>query len=251
VIHYAKFRRELLDPAPARDVYVHRGPGRGWPEECPPIRAANGFGFDLPVQFDVAFEQRRGRWRAVPDITLSSDFEVAGSGPLTQGYAWFWEAGRRLPHPISPNVHARIRRQVKVSSYLYFWTDPGEVLLMTDVPNLERPWRCVTALIETDWYPAGYPWHAVIELDRRRRRVVLKKGEPLCRLIPLRRGAYEARAMSPRSFGAFFGRGQKWLARHGRFGHGAPGEADLTGTYVRQQRRSRFAVTSARASRRP
>ena len=24
----------------------------------------------------------------------------------------------------------------------------------------------MTALIDTDWYPASYPWHAVIELDR-------------------------------------------------------------------------------------
>jgi len=44
--------------------------------------------------------------------------------------------------------------------------NPNELLLMTDVPNSNRPWRAMTALIETDWYPASYPWHAVIELDR-------------------------------------------------------------------------------------
>ena len=55
MLHYFKFRQELLDPAPARDVYVKRGKGRGWPEECPPIRAANAFGFDVLANFDLTF----------------------------------------------------------------------------------------------------------------------------------------------------------------------------------------------------
>ncbi len=29
-------------------------------------------------------------------------------------------------------------------------------------------WRAMTALVETDWYPASYPWHVVLELDRQR-----------------------------------------------------------------------------------
>ena len=39
-----------------------------------------------------------------------------------------------------------------------------------------------TALVDTDWYPASYPWHAVIELDPGEKRVVIKEGEPLCRV---------------------------------------------------------------------
>ena len=68
---------------------------------------------------------------------------------------------------ISDNVYEQIRNQVKVSSYLFLKTDPNELLLMTDVPNLHRPWRAMTALVDTDWYPASYPWHCVIELSPR------------------------------------------------------------------------------------
>src|SRR4051794_35818054 len=104
MLHYFKFRQELLDPAAGKDLYVKRGPGKGWPEECPPIRAANAFGFDLLANFDVTFEQSRGgRWRVVKDIIIESDFDYAGSEhsegkPLKQQYAWFWEKGQKLPH---------------------------------------------------------------------------------------------------------------------------------------------------------
>jgi hypothetical protein len=112
---------------------------------------------------------------------------------------------------------------------------------MTDVPNLSRPWRAMSAVIETDWYPASYPWHVVIELDSKQNRVTIRKGEPLCRVIPLRRDRYVAGQMSPEQFDAFFERGQQWLATHGRFEHeGAV--ADITRTYVKQQVRSQFVV---------
>src|SRR5205823_484421 len=110
---------ELLDPTPAKDVYVKRGKGRGWPEECPPIRAANGFGFDLLANFDVTFVQQRGQWRVNRDLVIESDFEYvktqsAHGVPLTQQYAWFWEKGQTLPHVISDNVYKEISNQVKV-----------------------------------------------------------------------------------------------------------------------------------------
>src|SRR5438045_6126113 len=113
MIHYFKFRQDLLDPQPAKDVYVKRGKGRGWPEECPPIRAANGFGFDLLANFDVTFIQGRGgRWSVKRDTVIESDFDwSAGDGagvPLTQQYAWFWEKGQRLPHVITDNVWKEI-----------------------------------------------------------------------------------------------------------------------------------------------
>ena len=142
---------------------------------------------------------------------------------------------------ISENVYRQINNQVKLSSFLYLQTDPNELLLMTDVPNLRRPWRAMTALIDTDWYPASYPWHAVIELDPDQMRVTIRNGEPLCRLIPVRRDAYFAKQMSPAAFDEFFARGQRWLATHGKFEHeGAV--ADITRTYVRQQARPRFVV---------
>jgi len=254
MLHYFKFRQELFDPAPARDVYVKRGKGRGWPEECPPIRAANAFGFDLLANFDVTFVRKGARWEVTRDVVIESDFNYAASddspgAPLTQQYAWFWQKGQKLPHVISDNVYREISNQVKVSSFLYLHTDQNELLLMTEVPNLRRPWRAMTALIDTDWYPASYPWHVVIELDRDAKRVKISKGEPLCRVIPVRRDSYFAKPMSPRGFDEFFERGQQWLEQHGNFEHegvdggdGPAGVADITRKYVKQQMRSKFVV---------
>jgi hypothetical protein len=245
MLHYFKFRQDLFAPVPGKDVYVKRGPGRGWPEECPPIRSANSFGFDLLANFDVTFVQNRGEWRVLKDVVLQSDFDYSAADesagtPLTQQYAWFWEKGQQIPHPITNNVFAEIRNQVKISSFLFLKTDPNELLMMTAVPNFDRPWKAMTALIETDWYPASYPWHAVIELDRTKKRITIKKGEPICRIIPVRRDTYFAQQMSPGVFDDFFARGQQWLATHGAFEH--EGVADITRTYVRQQAKSRFVI---------
>jgi hypothetical protein len=244
MLHYFKFRQELFDPEPGRDVYQKRKAGKGWPEECPPIRAANAYGFDLLANFDVTFVQRKDGWHVQKDVVLESDFDWAASDssagkPISQQYAWLWEKGQKLPHPISDNVYAEIRHQVKVSSFLYLKSDPNELILMTDVPNSRRPWRAITALIETDWYPASYPWHVVLELDRLQKRIEIAKGEPLCRIMPVRRDTFFAEQMSPAVFDDFFERGQKWLATHGR-----PHEedVDITRTYVKQQAKSRFIV---------
>jgi hypothetical protein len=246
MLHYYKFRQELFAPQPAREIYIKRGAGKGWPEECPPLRAASAFGFDLIANFDLRFSRKRGgEWRVDPDVVIESDFDYSATEespgkPLSQQYAWFWQKGQKLPHVISDNVYRAINNQVKISSFLFLKTDPNELLLFTDVPNLDRPWKAMTALVDTDWYPASYPWHTVIALDRSVKRVTIRKGEPLCRVIPVRRDTYFAGAMSPQSFDEFFARGQQWLATHGRFEH--EGTVDITRTYVRQQARSRFIV---------
>jgi hypothetical protein len=245
MLHYFKFRQDLYSPVPARDVYIKRGAGKGWPEHCPPIRAANSFGFDILANFSLTFIQTRGRWRVEPDRVIVSDFEWARthdspSTPLTQQYAWFWEKGQKLPHVITDNVYSQIKNQVKVSSFLYLATDPDELLLMTDIPNMTRDWRTMSAVVDTDWYPASYPWHVVLELNPKAKRIAIKKGEPICRIIPLRRDTYRAQQMSEQQFDDFFERGQKWLATHGRFEH--EGVADITNTYVKQQRKSKFVV---------
>ena len=49
--------------------------------------------------------------------------------------------------------------------------------LETVVPNLQRKWRAVTALIDTDWYPASYPWHTVIELDPSEKKITMPATE--------------------------------------------------------------------------
>jgi len=249
MLHYFKFRRELSAPAPGRDVYVKPGPGRGWPQECPPIRAACAFGFDLLANFDVTFVQRRGRWVAEPDIVIDSDFNYAADeksdgAPLVQQYAWPWKKGQKLPHVISDNVYAKIRNQMKVSTFLFLKTDADEMLLMTDVPNMVRPWRAMTALIETDWYPASYPWHTVIELDPSKKKIAIKKGEPLCRVIPVRRATYSAGQMKPQEFDEFFTAGQEWLVTHGAILEG--GTVDITRQYVKRQKKAKFVVDSQR-----
>ncbi len=247
MLHYFKFRQEMFGPVPAKDVYVKRKSGRGWPEECPPVRGANAFGFDLLANFEVTFVQSRGGWRVQDDVIVESDFGYAateqGDGsPLKQQYAWFWEKGQKLPHVISDNVYAEIRNQVKISSFLFLKTDPNELLLLTDVPNVVRPFRAISALVETDWYPASYPWHTVIELDSSQKKITIKKGEPICRVIPVRRETYFAGEMSRGRFDEFFARGQKWLATHGQLQH--EGVVDITRTYVRQQARPRFIVVT-------
>jgi hypothetical protein len=249
MLHFYKFHQDLFAPAPAKDVYIKRPAGRGWPEECPPIRAANSFGYDILANFDVTFIRGKNGWKVERDIVIESDFDFAASDdspgrPLTQQYAWFWEKGQKIPHPITDNVFAEIANQVKISSFLFLKTDPNELLLMTDVPNLQRNFRAMSAVIDTDWYPASYPWHAVIELDRAAKRIEMKKGDPLCRVIPVRRDTYFAQAMTPDEFDAFFARGQKWLATHGKFEHEGAGKgvADITRTYVRQQVKSKFVV---------
>ncbi|MGN6368490.1 MAG: hypothetical protein ACTHN5_09535 [Phycisphaerae bacterium] len=259
MIKFYKFRQELFAPAPAREILHKPGKGKGWPEECPPIRGANGFGYDLLANFDLDFRYSRGgggKWILQKPLTLASDFDWSPDDqtpgrPLTQDYAWFWEKGQKLPHVISDNVYDIIKHQVKVQTFLYLATDPNELLLITDIPNLNRPFRAVSALVETDWYPANYPWHCVLELDPARggaKRIQIKKGEPLCRIIPVRRDAYFAKQMDPAEFDAFFDRGQRWLQKHGKpHGHGeetpvAKATLDITRTYVRQQAKSTFHV---------
>jgi hypothetical protein len=251
VLHFARFAEEVAAPVPAREVYERPGPGEGWPSQCPPIRAANAFGWDVLTTFPMTFRRDgTGGWRHEDPVDLESDWvwepaegdapRAEEARPQVQRNAWFWEKGQTLPHPISDDVWERLRDQVKVSTWLYLATDANEVLLLTDVPGLRRPFRALTALVETDWYPASYPWHCVLELDPGREEIVIPAGEPLCRLVPLRRDTYLAREMVDAELDAFFQRGQDWLARHGK---GEPGPMmDLRGQYARQQQRSRFLV---------
>jgi hypothetical protein len=246
MLHFYKFRQELFGPEPARDVYRKLPAGRGWPEECPPLRAANSFGFDILANFDLTFlKNRDGTWRVKEDIVLSSDFDYAASEtapgkPLTQQYAWFWEKGQKIPHPISDNVFATIKNQVKISSFLFLQTDPNELLMMTSVPNQWHGWRTWSAVVDTDWYPASYPWHVVLELDPSQKKVTIEKGTPLCRVIPVRRDTYFAKQMSAEAFDDFFARGQHWLTSHGK--PHDDNTMDITRTYVKQQMKSRFVV---------
>lgn len=247
MLHFHKFRQDLFAPQPAKDIYRKLSAGKGWPEECPPVRAASSFGWDVLANFDVTFIRKRdGTWKVEKDLVIESDFnwsndDESDGAPLVQQYAWFWQRGQTIPHPISDNVFETIKDQVKVSSFLYLKSDPNELLFMTGLPNQWKAWRTWSAVVDTDWYPASYPWHVVLELDPRQKRITIEKGEPICRIIPLRRDTYFAQQMTPDAFTDFFDRGQQWLGTHGR-AHDDSGTMDITHTYSRQQIKSRFVV---------
>jgi hypothetical protein len=140
---------------------------------------------------------------------------------------------------------------VKISSFLFLQTDANEQLLMTDIPNSIAPWRAMTALIETDWYPASLPWHARHRTRSQRTTHYHQEGRATLPAHSGPRDAYFARQMSPQSFDDFFDRGQRWLATHGKFEHESATDdlmttrtrvADITATYVKQQVRSKFVV---------
>jgi hypothetical protein len=254
MLHFYKFSEDVPAPVPAKPVYEKREGGRGWPEECPPLRAANAFGWDVLAATDMVFVQEDGRWRQEEPVVLETDWVYGAEGeidddpegedagvPLSQQNAWFWEENQVLPHVISREVYPEIQNQVKVSTFLFLWTDPNELLFMTDIPNRHRPWRAMQALVDTDWYPASYPWHTVLELDRSESRIEIAKGEPICRLFTVRRDTYFAREATVEQFQAYFQRTQEWLQR---FGKGQQeGMTDITGAYRKHQQPARFSVT--------
>jgi hypothetical protein len=269
MLYFFKFSSEIPAPVPAREAYHKRQPGKGWPEECPPMRAANAFGWDVLAPTDLEFVQEGGKWRLANPRVLQSDWDYTPEGepegearegvPLVQQNAWFWDEDQMLPHVISPEVYPEIDNQVKVSTFLFLSTDANELLFIGDLPNIVRPFRVLTALVDTDWYPASYPWHCVLALDRGERSIRIARGDPLCRIYTVRRDHYFAREMSAGEFDAFFRRSQEWLARHGREPGAAEGDRsdrdtsgsrggtggvtmDITRTYVKQQRLSKFSV---------
>src|SRR5438128_11184820 len=96
MLHYFKFRRELFAPVRGREVYLKRRPGRGWPEQCPPVGAANAFGFDLLANFDVTFVQTRAKWRVLKDIVINAACDCscrpdAVGQPRVLQYACRWQ----------------------------------------------------------------------------------------------------------------------------------------------------------------
>lgn len=261
MLKFYKFAEHIPAPVPARAMYHRREPGKGWPEECPPVRAANAFGWDVLAAFDMLFTQADGRWRLEEPVDVESDWaystesdgddegpdendgdggRAAADEPLIQRNAWFWDEDQILPHAISKSVYRQIANQVKVSTFLFVASDENELLYITDIPNMQRPFRALSALVDTDWYAASYPWHCVLELDPAEKQIRIAEGEPLCRLFTVRRDQYFAREMTTVEFETFFQRGQEWLRRHGKGER--EGMVDITGNYGKQQVLSRFTV---------
>jgi hypothetical protein len=98
----------------------------------------------------------------------------------------------------------------------------------------------LSALVDTDWYPASYPWHCVLDLDPGEEKIRISRGEPLCRVFTVRREHYSAHEMSQEDFETYFERSQRWLSEYGREGNSE--SLDITGSYVKQQQLSSFTV---------
>lgn len=257
MLRYYRFHADLPHPVPGRPVYATPGRGSGWPEHCPPIRAANAFGWDVVNPFRIRFvRDAQGAWSIEEAVEVHSDIELTGgAAPHPQLNAWFWEKGQRRPHIITDNVYATIRHQCKVSTFLYLETEPGWMLWMRGVPgvpgvpgpNVRRDWSVMESVIETDWYKPAHPWHTVIELPRIEAspvdEVVIDEGELLARLVPIQRAEYTAAEMAGADFAGFFDQSQHWLAQHGKEPH--RGDVDITGAYAKQQQAATFTVHPA------
>ena len=130
MIKFYKFRQEFFAPAPAREILHkpgNRGGGKGWPEECPPISGANGFGYDLLANFDLDFRYfpgRGGRWILQNPRTIASDFDWSPDDPRLPELAertdrWLAAretgAGRTTPPRRQPAVISGWRRSTSPS----------------------------------------------------------------------------------------------------------------------------------------
>ncbi|CAJ1436904.1 unnamed protein product, partial [Effrenium voratum] len=247
-LRYFRFHSGLPHPAPA----VKRDPpqpGSGWPEQCPPMQAAQTFGWDVINPFEIRFDPGEEGWQLSESVEVGGgDLEQRGDvGAFDQDNCWQWDPKQVLPHRISPHVFPEIRNQAKVSTYLYLQTPPGWALLMSDLPNSKRRFRVLSALLDTDWYYPAHPWHAVVELPRisQGEPVVISEGERLCRLTPVRRASYSAAEMRPDQFKSLYLKGQAWLDQHGRpceDPEAPPGALDIRGAYARQRRSFEFKV---------
>ncbi|CAJ1361358.1 unnamed protein product [Effrenium voratum] len=138
-LRYFRFHSGLPHPAPA----VKRDPpqpGSGWPEQCPPMQAAQTFGWDVINPFEIRFDLGEEGWQLSESVEVGGgDLEQRGDvGAFDQDNCWQWDPKQVLPHRISPHVFPEIRNQAKVSTYLYLQTPPGWALLMSDLPNSKR-----------------------------------------------------------------------------------------------------------------
>ena len=113
---------------------------------------------------------------------------------------------------------------------------------MTDVPNLDR---ALAGDDGADRYRLVSGQLSVAlrdRIDRRtQKRITIKKGEPICRVIPVRRDTYFAQRDVAGGVRRVLRRGPE-VAGDAWAGSSTKGTVDITRTYVRQQVRSKFVV---------
>ena len=244
MLSYYRYMADLPYPVPGKTSYASELEGHGWPGHCPPIRSATAYGWDVINPFEMHFiRDGLGEWTLKEAVEVESDVDLPdGTTPHPQVNAWFWEKDQKRPHVISSNVYEEIRHQVKVSTYLYFQTDADWMISIRSIPNYKRAWTTIEAVIETDWYFPAHPLHGVIELplENSVNEVLIKKGEPLFRIMPVLRSDFVAEEMNDQEFSKFFKEGQKWLAEKGKKVEGD--DVLLTGVYAKEQAVAKFDV---------
>ena len=113
---------------------------------------------------------------------------------------------------------------------------------MTDVPNLARPWRAMTAPGRYRLVPGQLSVaHGDRAVARGEKRITIRKGEPLCRVMPVRRDTYFAQQMPPARSTTSSPAASSGSPRTARCSTRTR-TVDITRTYVRQQVKSKFVV---------
>jgi hypothetical protein len=153
-----------IRPAMGRRAWMDETPG-GFANRCLPMLIANESGWEILTPARVTATWHGG--------SLSGDCTIDCDGPCEPPTAHFGSGliTWRIPY--------------------LFRTPPGWNLLMRGPANLPKDGACsLEGVIETDWatQPAFHSW----KLTRIDYRVTWEAGEPICVVLPQRRGELEA-----------------------------------------------------------
>lgn len=151
-------------PAPSRREWMDAAQGRN-PNRCLPLVVANGYGWEIlsPVGFSAIWSGGQHR----DGLVILED-----RGTPPPAHSHFGEGILTFKMP------------------LVFRTDPGTDLMVQGPIN--RPKDAIaplTALVESDWGPFSFTMNWIF--TRARTAVRFRKGEPICHIFPVRRGALE------------------------------------------------------------
>ncbi len=135
------------------------------PNRCLPLVVANGYGWEIlsPVGFSAIWSGGQHR----DGLVILED-----RGTTPPAHSHFGEGILTFKMP------------------LVFRTDPGTDLMVQGPIN--RPKDAIaplTALVESDWGPFSFTMNWIF--TRARTAVRFRKGEPICHIFPVKRGALE------------------------------------------------------------
>ncbi|CAK0803463.1 unnamed protein product [Prorocentrum cordatum] len=68
-----RYHSAFPHPKPAKEIYSSRPTGSGWPEQCPPIKAAQAFGWDVINPLDIEFVYGEDGWEIAEVTEVDGD----------------------------------------------------------------------------------------------------------------------------------------------------------------------------------